>query len=504
MLAIFGLVWKVFGLEVAGWSLLPLVFSSLGTIWLSGRITGGHLLTLAWHAAAFLGLAICLKRPGAKAAALLGLWCGLGLYLDTMFLFTLVGLFATAACFAFLNLAGRGQGHEEPPPAPPPRGRGFEEGLPSPSSISHREGSQSHVPPLGGGTQGGSEFHQQGLLRTRAAFAIFSLALAIGIVPGLIGRWADPYDAYPDQFRPLWNREAIAHHAMILGLECLPRLIVGTEVSTLQADLAPWGRTLSDQLSGVLLHPSRGRGMVIFDVAGLILGTLLAALSLIWLLFDPRATADPLSRGIRFGLVVSSTAILAAFLVNRNIFNSDNYRYLIFLVVPWSLGFGLFLRSLAGSSRRSGIAAIVIAACFAIITTASTWSWYRAKRGYIDGLITPVVVQARPWNQPRVGSRDSLSNKGIPIEIPPEVTHLIGDYWDVYKIAFRSGGKVVGVPYPMYPNRLPGWSNGLGPEKGALMVLTPFPGWKDALATLWEREGRDPNELERLSYILPR
>ncbi len=35
---------RLFGLAVAGWAIVPLVFSSMGTIWLSGRITGGHLL----------------------------------------------------------------------------------------------------------------------------------------------------------------------------------------------------------------------------------------------------------------------------------------------------------------------------------------------------------------------------------------------------------------------------------------------------------------------------
>ena len=52
----FWLAARVYGLEVAGWAILPLVFSSLGTIWLSGRITGGHLLTLVWHTGAFAGL----------------------------------------------------------------------------------------------------------------------------------------------------------------------------------------------------------------------------------------------------------------------------------------------------------------------------------------------------------------------------------------------------------------------------------------------------------------
>ena len=83
---------RAFGPEVAGWAIVPLVFSSLGTIWLSGRITGGHLLTLVWHTVAFVGLHACLARGGWRRAAALGLWCGLGLYLDAMFLFTLVGV----------------------------------------------------------------------------------------------------------------------------------------------------------------------------------------------------------------------------------------------------------------------------------------------------------------------------------------------------------------------------------------------------------------------------
>ena len=74
----------------------------LGTIWLSGRITGGHLLTLVWHTAAFAGLFACLTRGGWPRAAALGLWCGLGLYLDAMFLFTLAGMIP-AAFFAWLS-----------------------------------------------------------------------------------------------------------------------------------------------------------------------------------------------------------------------------------------------------------------------------------------------------------------------------------------------------------------------------------------------------------------
>ena len=91
------LAWRAFGPGVAGWSLVPLAFASTGTLWLSGRITGGHLLTAAWHAGAFALLHEAWSRGGGERAAALGLWCGLGLYLDSMFLITLAGLVPAAS-----------------------------------------------------------------------------------------------------------------------------------------------------------------------------------------------------------------------------------------------------------------------------------------------------------------------------------------------------------------------------------------------------------------------
>jgi hypothetical protein len=87
--------------------------------------------------------------------------------------------------------------------------------------------------------------------------------------------------------------------------------------------------------------------------------------------------------------------------------------------------------------------------------------------------------------------------------IPHDATHIYGDYWDVYRIAFLSGGRVVGVPFPTYPNRFEGWSSGLGPDRGTLVVLDPAPGWQAMLAESWRREGRDPAELDRLYIITP-
>ena len=174
---------RAFGLEVAGWAIVPLVFSSLGTIWLSGRITGGHLLTLVWHTVAFVGLYACLTRAAGRGAAALGLWCGLGLYLDAMFLFTLAGL-VPAAMLAWLS-TGR-------------------------SESRHRPGRR--VP-------------------GRACWPVS--------LPREIGRRVDPYDAYPSQFAgDAANAAAIWEHARLLVLHCLPRLIAGTELHELRESAA--------------------------------------------------------------------------------------------------------------------------------------------------------------------------------------------------------------------------------------------------------------------------
>ena len=109
----------------------------------------------------------------------------------------------------------------------------------------------------------------------------------------------------------------------------------------------------------------------------------------------------------------------------------------------------------------------------------------------------------------------------------PDVTHVLGGYWDVYKMAFLSGGRLVGIPFPIYPNRFPGWSRGLGPGRGKLLVLHPEvlakkpsstvsaelgtgivrsaqkTNWQRALKTVWASDGRDPAELSRLQVVVP-
>ena len=440
----FGLAWRAQGPTLAAWAIVPLVFSSVGTIWLSGRITGGHLLALAWHASAFLGFDVAMKRGGWRSAAMLGAWCGLGLYVDAMLLATIAGIAAAAI--------------------------GRTKGLPTRSEL--------------------------------AIVASFLVGVTVGILPREIGRIVDPYDAYPSQFEAKFAAPAIEGHADLLLRECLPRLIAGTGFSTC----------------------STGIGALAMSM---ILATFAAAL--VRLAIDAFVADDHARRGVARGPLVSAVIVTSAFVVNRNIYNSDNYRYLVFLMTPWCLGFGLLMGDLCRLGTQGRLSAVLIAATLAAGMTTAAVRWYRDTRHYLDNRGFPVRREVPPWSQ-LVILPDRAGGPGVEhYTIPADVTHVFGGYWDIYRLSFRSGGRVVGVPYPMYPNRFRGWSDGLGPGRGKIVILRPLedpasgsrvaaempgirPGrvrsaraidWRRPLATSWAADGRDPAEIDRLDVVVP-
>jgi hypothetical protein len=231
------------------------------------------------------------------------------------------------------------------------------------------------------------------------------------------------------------------------------------------------------------------------------------------------------------GTVLSALLIVAAFMVNRNIFNSDNYRYLIFLLTPWSLGFGLLTSSLPkrGLPGRAG-AGILVAVLMSAMTS-TTIGWYREDLGYLDARWRCVRIPQLVWSEIPVWSRRQHDlERRVAFVVPPDVTHVFGDYWDVYRMAFLSGNRITGIPHPIYPNRFPGWSRGLGAGQGELLAIgvrrewgsrapkrrsqTPFgppsilepPGgneWKPPFRMVWQNDGRDPAELDLIPVILP-
>jgi hypothetical protein len=395
--ATFVLTRRTFGPAAAAWGLVPLTFASTGALWLSARITGGHLLTAAWHAFAFALLHDCLARGGWKRTLALGVWCGLGFALDTMFAVTLAGLFA-GALVAWVW-------------------------------------SWRSVP---------------GLLR---ALLVVPAFLA-GVLPREIGARVDSHDAYAGQLAPSRDPRAWAGHGRILALECLPRLIVGHRIPGYRADLEP----------GTLPVVTSSRGDDRAGVVGVAvtwLGLALFAVALLALATGGGEPFDPPRAAVRWGLLVSSAAVLAGFVLIQNILNSDNYRYLVTLLVPWSLGFGVAMSRLAKRGSGGALAAATVAVSVAALFTADTFQWYQ-RLGWVDPRGRPLRRQAE---DPVLGW----------LERRRDVNSLYGGYWDVYRLSFLTGGRVRGVPFPAYPNRFPEWSHDLPGGRPRMMLVRQTP-----------------------------
>jgi hypothetical protein len=399
-LAVFVLAWRGFGTGAAAWSLVPLAFASTGTLWLTGRITGGHILTAAWHAGAFLLLHQALARGGAAWALALGFGCGLGVYLDAMFVITLLGLVPAAL--------------------------------------------------LGGWAANGTR-------RGITSALIAALAFLAGLAPREIGRRLEPHDAYHEQFRPMLDPAVLQHHAWLLGQHCLPRLIVGHRLPELQADPDPRALAGPGPTSVTAdLHPAAvavtGLGLTLFAAA-------LIALA--------RAHGPPAARAVAWGLLGSAGVVAVAFVTNRNIYNPDNYRYLVTLLVPWALGFGLLMHALAQRGAGGRTAAWLVSLLLAGLMTLDTARWY-ARFGWIDASGRPV---RRTLRDPALGWLDAH----------PEVKTVTGDYWDVYRLAFLTGGRVRGRPLPVFPDRFPEWSRGGAGTAPEILLVRPT---REGLAAL--------------------
>lgn len=387
VLATFLLGWRLFGPVVACWSLVPLAFASVGTVWLSGRITGGHLLAAGWHAVSFAMLAGLIRKGGVGRALLLGLWCGLGLYADQMLVFSLLGLIPAAVAGGF-----------------------------GPGRL---------------------------IVRLVAAVA-FVGGLATGYVPHVLGVRADDYDAYPVTFATIFGDERTgqiawdasqtmaAEHVRLLAWECLPRLIAGHRLPGFQSDPSP-------SALGGRARPGDPPDLHAIPVASTLLALGLFAAAVVALTIVRGDVADIASDAARWGLLMSSLAVAAGFVLNRNIYNSDNYRYLVLLLIPWALGFGLLMRALTRHGGGGRALAALLALAFAGSLTLDTARWYRGF-GWID-------PSGRPVQQP-------LQDPALAwLREHPDVRLIYGSYWDVYRLAFLTGGRVRGVPYPEYPDR---------------------------------------------------
>jgi hypothetical protein len=404
IVAIFTLAWRVFGRSVAIGSLLPLTFASTGVLWLSGRITGGHLLIVAWSAMAWLLLHETWLRRGWLPASVLGFWCGLGVCLDSMFVLTLAGIVFVALIAVVVESFNRSRSTR--------------------GEVSRKE-------------------RRSWLARLAQGLALV-LAFLAGAAPRAIGQWLEPYDAYNEQFYWSLDTPLLAEHSRILLLDCLPRLVAGHRLPGLEADPDPvlMGTGGPIQMSTTSREAFRWWTLLLTVLAFGFFAAAILALGATAL--NGQSSGPPI---IATGMLAVAVEVVVGFLVSRNIFNSDNYRYLVLLLIPWAIGFGLVLRGaarLGGFARWGGVALIL--AMMALFTCDAA-AWYR-RLGWV--------------NERLVLSRQKIDDPALRwLADHPEIGSIFGGYWDVYRLSFLSEGKVKGVPFPLFPNRFPEWSKGL-------------------------------------------
>ena len=415
--ATFWLNWRAFGPVAAMWGLIPLTFASTGAIWLSGRITGGHLMAAVWHAGAFALLASGWRSGGGWRRAFgLGVWAGLGLFVDTMVVATWAGLAVAVVIGGWW-------------------------GAPRPRSL-------------------------QWALRSLLAFAI---GAGVGGAPRWIGQKVDPYDSYREQFQPVFDYDTVVEKNLwMLLLDCEPRLIAGHRLPGMEID----PKALPD---GSRPTPRDGVGWLLPITT---LGSLVLFAWGFVRLLKGQVGADLRGKAVGWGLVASSLVVLTGFLVNRNITNSDNYRYLVFLLIPWSSGFGVLLARWSSGGRVTRGFAVVLAVGFAGLMTVDAARWY-GRLGWVD---------RSGWRPVRVVPTDPAFDW---LQAHPEVSAILGDYWDVYRLSFLTGGRVQGVPLPIYPDRFPEIARAL--PGGRPRYLLACPGgralqYRDAALTQGGRE----------------
>ena len=392
-LAIFLLGWRAFGPVAAVFTLVPMAFASNGAVWLSGRITGGHLAAAVFHAGLFLGFVRWLRpdETGWKGAFLLGLWSGFGLYVDSMFMLSLLG-FGAASALAWLTSPGKRRGV--------------------------------------------------------VLAIVYALGFVVGVAPREIGSRLDPYSAYGSQFDLVTDKNVLIEHANLLAWDCLPRLFGGHRLPGLETDPDP--RTLSGP------GTSRSRSQVEpLGIAVSLVALSLTVSAFVALCFGLRNSEWP----VVLGLLVSTFATLAAFVTNRNIFNSDNYRYLVTLLVPASAGFGLLMRGLWSGRWKGKALAVVACSLFGVLMTADLVRWYH-QFGWVSDRGMPVKVAV---DDPTLAW----------LEAHPEFDRITGDYWDVYRLIFLGGGRLKGSPYPIYPDRFPAWKKQPGEREAMIARPTP-------------------------------
>ena len=289
---------------------------------------------------------------------------------------------------------------------------------------------------------------------------VFLLGCLVGNVPRIVGGRVDPWDSYGGLFERTTTSKELREHAWILVDDCLPRLISGHRLPGFEAEPPPanvgaardWRASESNPLAWATVAVT----LPVFMIS-------IVALAINGLKSIARSAGSPelLARGaVSTGLLVAAAGATAGFIMNKNIYNSDNYRYLIVLLIPWALGFGVLCDAIAGRWRAGKWLALALAVIFAAILTADAARWYQ-RFGWIRDNGMPI--------------RRNRSDPALAwLNEHPDVVGIFGGYWDVYRLSFLTAGRVKGVPFPIYPNRFPDWSEQYPGRRPRVLLTSPL------------------------------
>lgn len=382
---VFLLARKAYGLVPALLAGLLLAAGGLGQVWLSARVTGGHMLAAAWMGWIWWLWTLLIGRRSVLAWYVFGMICAIAFFSDRIFALGLAALgLATLAAIR-----------------------------PYRSTVS------------------GS------IRKKQAAMFLFSL-VAHSL---LLADKALPYaTAYGDQFAMTTDTTAILGHLRLLLLECLPRLIFGR--------VLPSGST-----AVTFTHPGSISNEAITAESPIV--WILAAIVSLLILMSLFSERDPETGGVssnpndlrwlgslRIGLWVTTLLTFLAFVLNRNIYNADNYRYLV-LLLP---GLGMAVSRIAAAGRRQSLRRGLVLAIASLLTF-DTLVW-QANVGFRSGS----MPAARNDSKSQAGAVDLVD---ILKSNPNVVTaDFEADYWEVYRALYLADLTIdQGQPFGFFPNR---------------------------------------------------
>lgn len=386
--AVYHLVNRAYGIYPAIFAGLVLAAGGLGQVWLSARVTGGHLLAAAWLAWAWVLWSHLIQNQSLKSSAGLAFFCAIGIWIDSIFILGIAGIGLSSLIMAWQYR----------------------------STIS---------------------------LNRRFVQALLFLAiLPVGL---FISKLGDGMNAYGAQFEITTDQSALIQHARILLIECIPRLIIGRTLKSGSPEIAMTHLKPADYLSS--------NYALVMVLTMIFIIVLLTSLKWISPLISRKSSIHTVHsppdwvKSIWLGLAFTGVLTLSAFELNKNIFNADNYRYLVPLMPLMGMTYG-YLASTGPMHTQRRFLLILLS----FLLTIDVHFWQQANGFH---LFASANLDKNLESQ---NSKDvvSLLLGHQPDHLPAITDTFEADYWETYRALYLAKKPIsMGKPFGFFPNRFP-------------------------------------------------